>query len=133
MAKGTSSLQMLSNLYFFNEYINTNTKAMFYSSEFQTILNSRQNFDAIIMGNAQSIALIGLTDFFDAPLIVTSSSKFSCFLESLTGAYAHDSFISNFFMNFGDEMTFSQRFTNVLVNGFNRLMSKGMMTVQVSF
>lgn len=104
---------------------------MFYSSEFQTIFKSVDNFDSIIMGNAQSIALIGLTDHFNAPLIFTSSSKFSCFSESYMGAYAHDSFISNIFMNFGDEMTFRQRIANVLINGFNRFITKCMMMIQV--
>lgn len=81
----------------------------------QKILNSKQNFDVILMGAISQEALLGIGHHFKAPIIITSPSGMNMFVDDLVENPALYSYVPNMLLNYSDRMTFVQRFVNSVI------------------
>uniref|UniRef100_A0A336MP72 CSON004228 protein n=1 Tax=Culicoides sonorensis TaxID=179676 RepID=A0A336MP72_CULSO len=109
MAKDGSPLNLFKKSFNVIEFMKLIPRSVILSDEMQTLINTKQEFDAILMGFSENSALFGLSQTFNAPIIVTSSQKLSFMVEYFTGAFAHDSFVVNPLLGFRDKMNFIER------------------------
>lgn len=86
------------------------------SPEVQKLLKSNETFDAIIVEMFNTECLLGIANYFDAPLIAVSAFGSNKWINELTGTVAPSSIVPNTFLSFKPDMTFYERFYNTLFN-----------------
>ncbi|XP_063703616.1 UDP-glycosyltransferase UGT5-like [Culicoides brevitarsis] len=119
MAKDGSVFNMFSYFNKFNEFALNTSKALLANDEYQAMVASK-NVDVILMNSADNPLFLGVGKELNAPIVITSAQKLTFFLEHYTGAFAHDSFMTNIFLPIADEMTFKERLVNTIANWLGR-------------
>uniref|UniRef100_A0A336MNB0 UDP-glucuronosyltransferase n=1 Tax=Culicoides sonorensis TaxID=179676 RepID=A0A336MNB0_CULSO len=122
MAKDGSILNLFKNSFSVLEILKQIPRSVILSDEMQTLINTKQEFDAIISGFSESWVFFGLSQTLNAPIILIAPQKLSIMVESFIGVYAHDSFVANPFLRLNDKMNFIERCINTLVNILMRLL-----------
>ncbi|XP_044729030.1 UDP-glycosyltransferase UGT5-like [Chrysoperla carnea] len=97
------------------EFYGQLTEIVLRDKNLQKIINSKQNFDVILMGAISQEALLGIGHHFRAPIIITSPSGMNMFVDDLVGNQAPYSYVPNMLLNYSNRMTFIQRFVNSVI------------------
>ncbi|XP_063703611.1 UDP-glycosyltransferase UGT5-like [Culicoides brevitarsis] len=121
MAKDGSVFNMFSYFNKFNEFALNSTKALLVNDEYKAMVASK-NVDVILMNFAENPLFLGVGKELNAPIVITSAQKMTLVMEYYTGAYAHDSFVTNILLPIADEMSFKERLINTLTNWLSRIL-----------
>jgi len=108
---------------FFNydmSFINDLCMKTFEDPEFQSIY--KESFDVVLLSATFNNCFDGLVHKFRAPLVLVSSFPATAIIVGFTGLRTPPSFVPSPWIAFTDRMTFSQRFTNFLMEWLFELM-----------
>uniref|UniRef100_V5IAF1 UDP-glucuronosyltransferase n=1 Tax=Anoplophora glabripennis TaxID=217634 RepID=V5IAF1_ANOGL len=89
-----------------------NTRKTFEHPNFQALINSDEEFDAVIVEVFFNEALYGLASHFNAPLILFSSTGPSLYIDMAIGNPSPPSYIPEIILKYSSDMTFWQRVMN---------------------
>lgn len=122
---------MFSKRYSFNHFIEfhllytwgmTACEAALNSSAIQNLLNTRQQFDVIIVEQFNSDCMMGVAWKLQAPVIGLSSCQMMPWYHDRVGQPLNPSYVPALMMGYSDHMTYTERLGNwIAANGLKWL------------
>ncbi|XP_060528145.1 UDP-glycosyltransferase UGT5-like isoform X2 [Cylas formicarius] len=109
-------LNAIKAIYLVNKIGLTLTQNTLAHENVQKLIESKEKFDAVIVGQFMNDALKGLAHYFGGHLILFSSVGSSTWVNHLVGNPSLPSYTPEILMSFPAKMTYSQRFRNTLFN-----------------
>lgn len=97
------------------------TNWTFSSENFQQFLRIEQEFDVIVIESCLQDALYGLSQHFNAPLILTTAFAASKWSTDSVGSPNFPSYVPHINNHYSDRMNFFQRIYNALSFGFEEI------------
>lgn len=88
----------------------------------QQLLRSDESFDLVIVETFLTEALYGLAQHFNASLVTYSPLGSTLWTTELTRTPVPTSHVAHFTLNYGDKMSYGERFWNAVVSWADRLM-----------
>ncbi|XP_028134383.2 UDP-glycosyltransferase UGT5-like [Diabrotica virgifera virgifera] len=110
------SMNLFSQVLFFNKFLTECTKATLNHPNFQKLLESNESFDVVIIEQFKQEGLHVLQCHYKAPLILVNTLGSSVWINPYVGNPAPPSYVPYFFTHFSEKMDFWERgFNSMLV------------------
>ncbi|XP_060527644.1 UDP-glycosyltransferase UGT5-like isoform X2 [Cylas formicarius] len=106
---------------FLNSMCQEITEEFFAHHKVQNLLKSQERFDAVVVEQFVNDALKIFAYHFKAPLIIASSLGPNFWINGLVGNPEPPAYVPNLFLNFDNEMSFTERLYNFLFGIFSQL------------